>query len=93
MKYKVKDHFEMKQIADEYIVIPRGSEALNFNATVVFNETGAFLWNKMAAFTDAETLAAALAEKYGIDTATALEDTKAFLEKMEKNGMADIAEE
>ena len=92
MKYKVKDSFEMKQIAEEYIVISRGSKALHFNATVVFNETGAFLWNQMAEFTDAETLAAALAAQYGTDSATALEDTKAFLAKMVQNGMAESVE-
>ncbi|MBQ6381624.1 MAG: PqqD family protein [Clostridia bacterium] len=92
MKYKVKDCFEMKQIADEYIVIPRGSQALDFNATVVFNESGAFLWNYLKEYNTPEVLAAALKERYAIEESTAAEDTRAFLNKMEENGMLDTAE-
>lgn len=93
MKYKVKDCFEMKQIADEYIVIPRGTEAVNFNATVVFNEAGAFLWNEMAEYKDEQTLAQALQRHYGIDSSLAEKDTKAFLAKMDDNGLVDKTEE
>ena len=82
MKYKTKDSFMMRQVADEYIVIPRGSEALSFK--------GAFLWEQLKAFTDEETLAAALQAHYGIDAALAAKDTKAFLEKMDANGLVDI---
>ncbi len=93
MKYKVKDCFEMKQIADEYIVIPRGNEAINFNATVVFNESGAFLWNELSDFTNEEALAKALQQKYDIDYSLAEKDTKAFLSKMNDNGLLDLTEE
>lgn len=93
MKYKTKDCFLMKQITDEYIVMPRGSEALSFNASVVFNEAGAFLWNKMQEFIDEEALAAALTEHYGIDSELAAKDTKAFLKKMDDNGLVDKTEE
>ncbi|MBQ7203251.1 MAG: PqqD family peptide modification chaperone [Eubacterium sp.] len=93
MKYKTKDCFLMKQIADEFIVIPRGSEALEFKGSVVFNEAGAFLWDKMNEFIDEEALAAALMEHYGIDSDLAAKDTKAFLKKMEDNGLVDKSED
>ena len=93
MKYKVKDHFIMKRIVDEFIVIPRGSEALNLNCSVVFNEAGAFLWDQLKEFKDEETLAAALQAHYNIDAELAKEDTKAFLEKMNANGLTDTTEE
>lgn len=92
MKYKVKECFEMKQIADEYVVIPRGNEALNFNATVVFNESGAFLWNQLTDFVDECALSTALMEHYSIDRALAEKDVTAFLKKMQDNGMLEIAE-
>ena len=93
MKYKTKDCFLMKQIADEYIVVPRGTEAISYNASVVFNEAGAFLWDKMQEFTDEETLAAALVEHYNIDAELAANDIKAFIEKMDANGLIDKAGE
>ncbi|MBQ8078261.1 MAG: PqqD family protein, partial [Eubacterium sp.] len=92
MKYKTKDCFLMKQIADEYIVIPRGTEAINFNASVVFNEAGAFLWGKMQDFIDEDTLANELKEHYNIDSELATKYTKAFLKKMDDNGLVDKTE-
>ena len=92
MKYKTKDCFLMKQIADEYIVIPRGTEAIAFKASVVFNESGAFLWGKMQEFVDEKTLVDALQDRYDIDAVLAEKDTKAFLEKMEDNGLVEIKE-
>ena len=92
MKYKTKDCFLMKEIADEYIVIPRGTEAINFNASVVFNEAGAFLWSKMQEFIDEETLAKELQAHYGIDEELAAKDTKAFLKKMDDNGLVEKTE-
>ncbi|MBR0414560.1 MAG: PqqD family peptide modification chaperone [Clostridia bacterium] len=93
MKYKTKDCFLMKRIAEEYIVIPRGSEAINFNASVVFNESGAFLWDLLGDYTDEAALAKQLQEKYNIDAALAQKDTKAFLKKMDDNGLLDTIEE
>ncbi|MBQ8981056.1 MAG: PqqD family protein, partial [Eubacterium sp.] len=76
----------------EYIVIPRGTEAINFNASVVFNEAGAFLWGKMQDFIDEDTLANELKEHYNIDSELATKDTKAFLKKMDDNGLVDKTE-
>ena len=92
MEYKTKNNFMMKEIADECIVIPRGSEALNFNGSVVLNEAGAFLWNQMDDYIDEEELAQRLQRKYRIDTDLAKKDTKAFLDKMNANGLVDIKE-
>ncbi|MBR2590047.1 MAG: PqqD family peptide modification chaperone [Clostridia bacterium] len=93
MKYKTKDCFMMKKIADEYIVIPRGSQAIEFNASVVFNESGAFLWGLLGDYTDEAALAKQLQEKYNIDAALAEKDTRAFLQKMDDNGLVDTIEE
>ncbi|MEE0875637.1 MAG: PqqD family peptide modification chaperone [Ruminococcus sp.] len=90
MKYKVKDCFEMKQIADDFIVIPRGKEALNFNATVVLNESGAFLWNLLVDYTEENALVNALMNHYSIDKELAEKDIAAFLKKMQENDMIDI---
>lgn len=92
MKYKVKDSFQMKRIADEYVVIPRGTQAIDFNAAVVFNESGAFLWELLADFTDADALVTALAKKYAIDETLARADVDVFLIKMTEQGLVDTAE-
>ncbi|MBQ6267588.1 MAG: PqqD family peptide modification chaperone [Clostridia bacterium] len=93
MRYKVKEYFQMRNIADEYVVIPRGTQAIDFTAAVVLNEAGAFLWEQLQAFTDEKTLAAALQAHYGIDAALAQKDAHAFLEKMDANGLIDKKED
>lgn len=92
MRYKAKDYLQMRQIADEYVVVPRGTEAIGFKASVVFNEAGGFLWEQLQTFTDEETLAAALQAHYGIDSELAKKDTHAFLEKMDANSLIDKEE-
>lgn len=89
MKYKIKDCFVMKEIADEYVVIPRGTEALDFNATVVFNESGAFLWDVLLNPVTKSELESALTDKYNIDKETAEKDVEAFIKKMLDNGMLE----
>lgn len=92
IKYKTKENYMMKDIAGDFIVIPRGSEALDFKGTVVFNETGAFLWEKLQSFTDEPSLSNALREQYGVDSAVAEQDTRDFLKKMEENGLLETSE-
>ncbi|MBQ9673101.1 MAG: PqqD family peptide modification chaperone [Ruminococcus sp.] len=92
VKYKVKDNFLMNKIADEYVVIPRGTEALDFNATVVFNESGAFLWDLLQDFKDIDNLADALAQKYDISIKVAQDDCVEFIKKMQNNKLLDVIE-
>ena len=59
----------------------------------MFNEAGAFLWDKMHNFIDEETLANMLQDHYKIDSELAKKDTKAFLTKMDNNELIDKIEE
>ena len=93
MKYKVKDGFIMKNIADEYVVIPRGTQAIEINASMVFNESGAFLWKKLSYFIDEDTLVDKKKKKYFIDEMLAKKDVRAFLEKLDINGLIEKIEE
>lgn len=80
----------MKQIADDYIVIPRGTETLDFNGTAVFNETGAYLWNILLDYTETDVLVNALVEKYAIEPELAKNDVEKFLTKMIDENMVEI---
>ena len=92
MQYKVKDCFEMKQVAGDYIVIPRGSMSIDFGAVVVFNESGAFLWNELKQYASADGLTEKLAAHYGIEPDAARKDADAFLQKMDDSGLLDKRE-
>ena len=45
---KIKDNYVLQTMADEYIVVPVGEEADRVHGIIKLNETGAFLWKRMA---------------------------------------------
>ena len=92
MKYKAKDCFEMKNIAGDVIVIPRGEIAIEFNGVLVLNETCVLLWEKMSNFVSIDELADMLVEAYGIDKEIALKDTKTCIDKMLENELLEVDE-
>ena len=92
MKYKVKDCFEMKNVAGDNVIIARGAAAIDFSAVIVLNETGAFLWELLADFTDKEAMVLALVKKYGVSSDVVEPDVEAYIAKMSENGLLDISE-
>ncbi len=79
---KIKDGFVLRKVAGNYIAVATGEEAVNFNAMVTTNETGAFLWEKLKNETTEEELLKALLSEYDVDEETAKADISEFLEKL-----------
>ena len=90
MKYRVKAGFELKDIAGELILLPRGESTVDYNYVTVFNETGALIIRAMSDWTDVQTLAACLVKEYGISAGEAAEDTQAYLDKMLEEGFIEV---
>jgi len=79
---KIYDNFILREIAGEWIVIPRGANALNFKNTIILNETGALLFKHIAAECTENDLVDVLQAEYVVDRDTASRDVKEFLNKM-----------
>ena len=79
---KIKDGFVLRKVAGNYIAVATGEEAVNFNAMVTTNETGAFLWEKLKNETTEEELLKVLLSEYDVDEETAKADISEFLEKL-----------
>ena len=92
MTYSAKKCFEIKNIAGDFILIPRGSEAVDYGAVLVLNETGAFLWNEMSEPITASELTDKLVDKFSPDVEVARRDVEAFITKMCDNNLLDIHE-
>lgn len=90
MVYKRKDCFEMKKVADDFLVIPRGTMSIDYSAVLVFNESGAFLWDVLKKEVGIEELTKALAVKYSLDVTTAHDDAVKFIDKMVENDLVDV---
>lgn len=80
---KIKDGFILRQVAGNYIVVAIGDEAVNFNAMITLNDTGAFLWEKLQNETTKEELLNILLGEYDIDKETATKDLEDFIKQLE----------
>ena len=72
---KIRDEYKVREIAGEHVVIMQGRYGADMTKVISLNESSLFLWNELAG-REFETADAArlLAERYGIDEATALRD-------------------
>ena len=84
---KIKDGFILKEVAGENVVIPTGSNLVDFNAMMTLNETGVFLWQHLEQDTTIDKLVDAVCAEYDIDRDTATEDIKDFVQSLEVNGI------
>lgn len=76
---KIKEGFILRTVAGQNVVVPVGSNALNFNAAITLNETAAFLWKQLENEKTEQELLTALTDEYEIDTASAKNDITVFL--------------
>lgn len=82
---KLKDGFLLRQVAGQTVVLPTGGE-LDVNMMITLNDTGAFLWQRLAEDTDEAALVCALLAEYDVDEMTAQNAVRAFVKKLNDNG-------
>lgn len=86
---KIKNGFELKEIADSYIAIPTDNEIMDFSSVIMLNETGAFLWLKLENDITEEELVEAVLSEYDIDRKTVEKDVKNFIDEANKAGLLE----
>lgn len=84
---RISDQFMLRQVADEYLVIPVGEAALKVKGLIGLSESGSLLYRKLQAGCTEAELVRALLDEYEIDEATARADIGAFLEQMRRMGI------
>ena len=77
----------LRQIADEYVLIPTGEMALQVQKLICLTESSAMLWKMLAEGTTEQAMWQALLDTYEVDEATARKDTAEFLENMKALGL------
>lgn len=83
---KLNENFVLRQVADIWVVLPLGQEALNFNGMLKLNGAGVLLWNRLESGADQEDLVQALLEEYEVSKEQAAADVAAFVEKLSRIG-------
>jgi len=84
---RINPNYALKQIADEYIIIATGDQAVKFSAVLVLNEVGAQVFKMLQAGKAQEEIAEELMKIYEIDQTTAQNDTQRFIDKLIGDGV------
>lgn len=81
---KIKDGFMLRKVGGQNIVVALGEASRGFNGIIRLNDTGRFLWEKLANDMTEEQLLAALTAEYSVDPAQAKADIAEFLSTLKK---------
>lgn len=84
---RIEKEFILREIAGDYILVPVGNTALEFNGLLTVNAIGAFLWERMKKETTIDALTAAVLEEYEVDADTARKDVEEFVASLQKVGI------
>lgn len=87
---KIKEGFELKEIAENYVVIPTQSNVVDFSSMIMLNEVSAFLWLQLLEDKTEEDLLKAVLEEYDVDKDTAAEDIGIFIKELTSAGVLDV---
>ncbi|MBP3587966.1 MAG: PqqD family protein [Clostridia bacterium] len=83
---KIKEGFLLRQVADNWVVLPVGQACVDFNGMLSLNDSGALLWKALEQGGGREALADALLAEYEVERSVALADVDEFLAKLSKAG-------
>lgn len=89
---KIKDGFEMQSVCGEYIIVPAGSENVDYSKIISLNETAAYLWENVVtkdSFTIDDMTALLLAE-YEVEENVAREDCEMIVECWKEMELVEI---
>lgn len=83
---KIKEGYVLRQVADNWIVLPVGQASVDFNGMVNLNGSGVLLWRALEKGCDLKALADVLLSEYDVDSSTALSDAEEFVSVLRKAG-------
>jgi len=85
---QINKDFTIQQVGTSYIAVPVGKTSMTFHGMIRLNETGAFIWKKMAErdCTEDELVEALLAE-YDVEREIAARDVHTLVEQLAKSNV------
>lgn len=84
---KVKDNLILREIAGSWIIVPVAEMVVEFNGLMNLNESGAFLWQKLAEGAEMDELISGLLSEYDVDEETAKADIEEFVAQLKEKGL------
>lgn len=86
---KIKEGFVLRNVMDEYIVMPTGGNIAKFDGAVVLNEVSAFIYKLLEAPICRDDLLTAVLNEFDVDEATASADLDVLLSKFADMGILE----
>ena len=86
---KIKEGFMLRNVADNYVVVPVGKASLEFKGLINLNHVGACIWKCLEHDTTLIDVVNKVAEEYGIDKEIANRDVTMFINKLTEANLLD----
>lgn len=90
---KIEKEFVLREIADDYVIIPTGKTILEFNGLISTNEVGASIWKMLQEETTFEMLVKGILNEYDVEENVVREDVSEFLNQLYQKGILKIEDE
>ncbi len=84
---KLKYDFMVQEVADGFVAVAVGSDAMKFSGLMRMNGTGAFILEQLKEDISLEELVGKMAEKYDADEETLRSAAENFLAKLKAEGI------
>ena len=84
---KIKEGFAKREIAGSHIVVPVGKTAMEFNAMITLNDSGAFYWDCFQKDITVDDAVKMVLDEYEVDEARARADVEKFVEMLKENDL------
>ncbi len=86
---KVKKGFIIKQISNQYVVVPVGEATIQFNGMITLNNTAKILFEALSTKQTISSLVNLLTDKYNVSTKEATLDVEEFIRLLESNNILE----
>lgn len=87
---KTKNGFRLRELGGEYILIGESVELVNFNKIITFNESAAYLWQKIEGKEfNINTLTQLLLDEYDVSEELAHQDAQATIDDWKEIGLLE----
>lgn len=87
---RLKTCFRLREVAGEYMLVPSGEGAVDFNAVFSLSESAAWLWKTLQGREfDEMSAVELLMSEYEVEYGPATDDVRSILEKWKEFGLID----
>ena len=86
---KIKDGFVLRKVPGMNLVMPTGKNVKSFNGSLMLNDTGAFIYEKLKKGATPDETARALTEEYDVALDTASTDVQNTINSLIEAGVAE----